>query len=68
MKKIVILFCWLLFLVNVLFSQQVQPRLDSFFNDLFHYGQLNGNVLIAQGDTVLYKQSFGYADYAAKNQ
>lgn len=41
-------------------------KLDSLFHGLEKEGKLNGVVLIARGDTVLYQHSFGMADEAAK--
>lgn len=38
-------------------------QLDSLFNELHTDGKLNGNVLIARGDTVIYQNSFGIADH-----
>lgn len=38
-------------------------QLDSLFSKLHADGKLNGNVLIARGDTVVYHNSFGVADH-----
>lgn len=40
--------------------------LDSLFQSLHQYGQINGTVLVAEKGNILYKQSFGYADYPGK--
>ncbi|WP_116107677.1 serine hydrolase domain-containing protein [Lewinella sp. IMCC34191] len=40
-----------------------QPReVDGYLEALFDQGLLNGNVLIARGDSILYQRSFGFAD------
>lgn len=41
-------------------------RLDSLFQSLHQHGQLNGNVLVAEKGHIIYKQSFGYADFPVK--
>ncbi|MGF7041819.1 CubicO group peptidase (beta-lactamase class C family) [Mucilaginibacter lappiensis] len=47
-------------------AQDSFKRLDSLFNGQFAAGQINGNVLVADHGTVIYKKSFGYADIANK--
>lgn len=44
----------------------MQKQFDSLFNKLHADGLLNGNVLIASGDTVIYKGSFGLAEHTGK--
>lgn len=39
---------------------------DSFFQRIHQWGQLNGNVLVAQNGKLVYQGSFGYADFSAK--
>ena len=43
-------------------SQNISAELDSFFNSLKTYKQINGGVLIAEQGNVLYKKYFGFAD------
>jgi len=42
-------------------SQNISAELDSFFNSLKTYKQINGGVLIAEQGNVLYKKYFGFA-------
>lgn len=49
-----------LFLSISLFAQKTQ-QLDSLFNVLDTASHFNGNVLVAQGDRVVYARSVGYA-------
>ncbi|CAG5006644.1 D-aminopeptidase [Dyadobacter sp. CECT 9275] len=51
--------CFLLINVS-LFAQNAQ-KLDSLFNVLDTASHFNGNVLVAQGDRVVYARSVGYA-------
>ena len=47
-------------------QNEVSNRLDSLFQSLYNYNQINGNVLIARRGSVIYKHSFGFADFASK--
>ena len=54
---------FLIFLPFTLFGQSNTSVFDTYMkaqSDLYGF---NGNVLIAKNGTVIYKQSFGYADY-----
>ena len=42
----------------------LEKTFDQLFNRLHQDDQFSGNVLIASGDTVIYKASFGLADHA----
>lgn len=42
--------------------------IDTYLKKLHAAGELNGNVLVMRSDTVLYKNSFGYADGARQNR
>lgn len=55
----------LLFLLMTLksYAQDVRSKLDSFYTSLTKEGRLNGNVLVAEGEHVVYHKSFGYADF-----
>lgn len=46
--------------------QNIPQRLDSFFNSLTKYNQINGSVLVAENGNVLYNKAFGYADFESK--
>jgi CubicO group peptidase (beta-lactamase class C family) len=41
-------------------------RLDTLFQNLFKANAFNGNVIIAQGGTIVYENSFGIADKSKK--
>lgn len=58
----------LLFIVFGLksFPQNIPQQLDSFFNLLNNYHQINGNVLVAENGSILYKKSFGFASFENK--
>ncbi|MES2731481.1 MAG: serine hydrolase domain-containing protein [Bacteroidota bacterium] len=47
-------------------AQTKDASLDSLFTRLHREGNWNGNVLIAQNGKILYRKSFGYADFAKK--
>lgn len=47
-------------------QKNTAEQLDSLFQSMYHYGQMNGNVLAAENGHIVYKQSFGYADFAGK--
>lgn len=44
-------------------AQDVRSKLDSFYTSLAKEDRLNGNVLIAEGEQVVYQKSFGFADF-----
>ncbi|MEJ7680081.1 MAG: serine hydrolase domain-containing protein [Segetibacter sp.] len=48
------------------FCQNIPQRLDTFFNSLNKYNQINGGVLVAENGSVLYKKAFGFADFENK--
>lgn len=41
---------------------------DSFFHELSDRGQFNGNVLIAEGNQIIFHKAFGYADFEKKKK
>jgi len=43
-------------------AQTITQQLDSFFNSLNDYEQINGSILIAQDGNVITKRYFGFAD------
>jgi CubicO group peptidase (beta-lactamase class C family) len=58
----------LLFILGILFTtssagQDSRMRLDSFFNSLYQYSEINGNVLVADKGKVVYQKSFGFANF-----
>lgn len=44
------------------FHNEKAKKLDSLYSEMFKYGEFNGNVLIAEGDTIILKKSYGVAD------
>lgn len=55
-----------LFLTNDIMGQNVRMHLDSFFNTLSKYNEINGNALITDKGIILYQKSFGFADFKRK--
>jgi CubicO group peptidase (beta-lactamase class C family) len=55
-----------LFIVTISFAQNNAQKLDSLFNSLYTYGQINGNVLVAENGLPIYQKSFGYSNFKAK--
>lgn len=49
-------------------AQNSLQKLDSLFNSLYSYGQLNGNVLVAENGQPIYKKSFGYSNFETRSQ
>jgi CubicO group peptidase (beta-lactamase class C family) len=66
MKIIFFFLLSVFFYVNAATQNTMTGPLDNLFQRLYAYGQINGNVLVAEKGTVIYKQSFGYADFAGK--
>lgn len=48
------------------FCQNIPQRLDMFFNSLYNFKQINGNVLVAENRKVIYEKSFGFGDLKNK--
>lgn len=42
-------------------------RIDSFFSNRFERGLFNGTVLFAEGDRIVYKNAFGFANFRKKD-
>ncbi|MEO5681586.1 MAG: serine hydrolase [Chitinophagaceae bacterium] len=55
--------CWL---VHDLYAQKKSSVFDQYMQAQADIYGFNGNVLVAQNGKVLYKKSFGYADYNTK--
>ncbi len=51
---------------TISFAQNSAGRLDSLFNSLYSYGQINGNALVAENSQSVYQKSFGYANFKTK--
>ena len=48
------------------FAQNNSQKLDSLFNSLYTYKQINGNVLVAENGLPIYQKSFGYSNFKTK--
>ncbi len=57
----------LLSLLVVSLSSCKPQEIETYLSQLYEAGKLNGNVLVAKNDEVIYERSFGYAD-PAKNR
>ena len=57
--------CVTLFWTN-LPGQNTPQRLDSLFNSLYTYKEINGNILIGEMGKIIYEKSFGYANFEKK--
>jgi CubicO group peptidase (beta-lactamase class C family) len=55
-----------LFTVIISFAQNNSQKLDSLFTSLYTYGQINGNVLVAENGLPIYQKSFGYSNIKTK--
>ncbi len=55
-----------LLIVTISFAQNNSQKLDSLFNSLYTYRQINGNVLVAENGLPIYQKSFGYSNFKAK--
>ena len=58
----------ILFLTMETAAQFRIPELDSYLRLLHENSELNGSVLLAERGAVIYKQSFGYANFADKKE
>ncbi|HVS93248.1 MAG TPA: serine hydrolase domain-containing protein [Mucilaginibacter sp.] len=56
----------LLFCAATAAAQNNTGNIDSYFNKIAQAKQLNGNMLLAIYNHVIYERSFGYADFDAK--
>ncbi len=55
-----------LFTVTISIAQNNSQKLDSLFISLYTYGQINGNVLVAENGQPIYQKSFGYSNIKTK--
>lgn len=55
-----------LLIVTISFAQNKSQKLDSLFNSVNNYKQINGGVLIAENGNAIYKKFFGFADIENK--
>lgn len=47
-------------------AQNNQPVFDHYFNQVSEQKQLNGNILLANNDHIVYERSMGYADISTR--
>jgi CubicO group peptidase (beta-lactamase class C family) len=66
MKKAVFKSMVLLLIAGTAGAQTIIPQLDQYLAALHMNNELNGSILVAENGEVLYKKSFGYADFAGK--
>ncbi|MEP6806394.1 MAG: serine hydrolase [Flavobacterium sp.] len=66
MRKTIVVFILLFISVSNLRAQKIKTELDRYFSALAENKQFNGNVLISENGKVIYRKSFGYADFSAK--
>jgi len=62
------LFLLLLVIVHVkgMAQKNTIDQLDNLFQSMYQYGQINGNIVVAENGNIVYKQSLGYADFPSK--
>ncbi|HTE29225.1 MAG TPA: serine hydrolase domain-containing protein [Chryseolinea sp.] len=65
-KYLVLLMMCAIISMNAFPQKNVTMRMDSLFRSLYQYGEINGNVLIAEHGHIIYKKSFGYAGFEHK--
>ena len=63
MKRIFSFLFVVVFSAKAFAQNRAAGRLDSLFRELYSYGQINGNVLIAENGQPIYQQSFGYTNF-----
>lgn len=66
MTKSISLFCSFVLTGLSVISQSAQKQIDDYFTALVKNQQFSGNILVIEKNKVLYKRSFGYADFTAK--
>ena len=62
LKKLILLLPAVFYMENS-FSQEYNPQIESYFKKIAGLNQLNGNILLAKNDKVVFKKSLGYASY-----
>jgi len=53
---------------QTVFGQSKAQKLDSLFTSLYNSDKFNGNILIAEKDSVIFTKSFGYANESTKTK
>src|SRR6056297_1821492 len=49
-------------------NKELKKDIDALFESYAHYNRFVGSVLISENNTIIYQQSFGYADIAGKKK
>ena len=49
-------------------NKELKKDIDALFESYAHYNRFVGSVLISENNTIIYQQSFGYADIAGKKR
>jgi CubicO group peptidase (beta-lactamase class C family) len=62
MKRVFLSFLCFALIMNI-YCQNISQSLDNFYNSIYRYNQLNGNVLVAENGHIIYEKSFGFANY-----
>lgn len=58
----------ILVFAQTVFGQTKTQKMDSLFTSLYNSNKFNGNVLIAEKDSIIFKKSFGYANESTKEE
>ncbi len=66
MKQRINLLLILLIIAPNVFTQNIQTNLNQYFSGLAENLEFNGSVLVAGEGKIIYKKSFGYADFKNK--
>ncbi len=64
MKNLCIILFLAVSITRVYSQNKIENQLDSLFRFLYKNRQFNGNVLVADKGNVIYKKSFGFADFS----
>lgn len=63
-----ILYVLIFVFAQTVFGQTKTLKIDSLFTSLYNSNQFNGNVLIAEKDSIIFTKSFGYANESTKEK
>ncbi len=63
MKKIIL---FLLLPLSLMAQKDYSALLKQFMTGQHDYFRFNGNILVAKGGNIIYRQDFGYADFSSK--
>ncbi|MFL9845298.1 serine hydrolase [Flavobacterium rhizosphaerae] len=63
-----ILYVLIIVFVQTVFGQNKTQKIDSLFTSLYNSNKFNGNILIAEKDSIIFTKSFGYANESTKEK